>query len=429
MAAGVCHQGRCDRSKVGRTAAFLQHVRVNARFLSLAVLSLAAFGCARPHQSPSYAYWPAPPSALPAELAPGQEVLPAPASAASASPSFAKLDPMPRPAIAPIPGGDACIAQLEQRGVAFSRRQGERGVATPVLVNGTIGGVKFFSDATPFIADCRLVVALFDLAPELVEQGVSQVRFSGAYVYRVKTTGSGRLSLHAYGLAIDVHDVWLGSERLNVKVNFTKGLGKECQPGLPRLNTLVCRIRERRLFKELLTPDDNADHHDHFHFGLAPLPNEIPPEPPPVILRKPTRKAPSVLAEHDDDTDHGKPKAAEKTKVEGKLEKPEKTKPEKAKLDKSEAEKTNSEKGKVDKAKAEKSEKAKAAKAKPDKVEKAKPEPEPEKAKPDNKREEEPRPAPPKKPQEDAIAPIESADPEPPGALPETPKGDKEPKL
>lgn len=165
---------------------------------------------------------------------------------------------------------------------------------TPVLVNGPIGGVRFFSDATPFIADCRLVFALSELAPELVELGVSQVRFSGAYVYRVKTTGSGRLSLHAHGLAIDVHDIWFGSERLNVKMNYTRGLGRECQPGLPRLNEVVCRVRQRGLFKELLTPDDNADHRDHFHFGLAPLPGEVPPEPPPVVLRQPVRKAPAV---------------------------------------------------------------------------------------------------------------------------------------
>ena len=304
--------------------------------------------------------WWLPPSPPPAPLEPGQEALPAPASAEGSAPVFAKIDPESRPEIAPVPGGDACVSLLAQRGVAFSRRQGERGVATPVLVNGPIGGVKFFSDATPFIADCRLVLALSELAPELAEIGVSQVRFSGAYVYRVKTTGSGALSLHAYGLAIDVHDVWFGAERLNVKVNFTKGLGRECQPNLPRLNDLVCRVRERRMFKELLTPDDNADHHDHFHFGLAPLPNELPPEPPPIVLRKPVRTAAAA------------PVAEENQKGTIAKSKPDKAKDEKAKVEKAKVEKSKSDEPRPDKAKAEKSETPKKADADKPKPEKSK---------------------------------------------------------
>jgi hypothetical protein len=230
-----------------------------------------------------------PPGASPAPaLAPGAEALTQP-RAAGMNPAFAKSEPVRPARNGLIPAGEACLTELNERGIVWQARKEERGVTTPVLVRSPIGNVRFFSDVTPFIADCRLVLALSDLAPELEAQGVTQVRFSGAYVYR--TRRSGTLSLHANGLAIDIHEVWFGSERLSVKKDFARGQGRECRPGMPRLNVLACRVREARLFKELLGPDDNADHHDHFHFGVARLPGEVPLEPP-VILKQPVRKAP-----------------------------------------------------------------------------------------------------------------------------------------
>jgi hypothetical protein len=223
-------------------------------------------------------------------IAPGTEGMARPAPE-GAGPAYAKSEPVRPGRNGLIPAGEACLTELNERGIVWQARKAERGVTTPVLVKSTIGSVRFFSDVTPFIADCRLVLALSELAPELEAQGVTQVRFSGAYVYR--TRRSGTLSLHANGLAIDIHDVWFGSERLSVKKDFARGQGRECRPGMARLNVLACRVREARLFKELLTPDDNADHHDHFHFGVARLPGEVPAEPP-VILKQPVRKAPPL---------------------------------------------------------------------------------------------------------------------------------------
>jgi hypothetical protein len=231
-------------------------------------------------------------------LEPGDEATPLPRPAEATAPALAKNDPQPHGPLGPFPGGEACLRELGQRGVVFSRREAERGVPTPILVKSDVGGVHFFSDGMPFIADCRLVLALTELGPELAALGVSQMRFSGAYAYRYKP--SGRLSLHAHGLAIDVHEIWFGGERLSVRKDFARGLGRECAPGMPRLNELACRVRQQHLFKELLTPDDNADHYDHFHFGLAPLPGELPPEPPPVLLRHPTRKAPAAVESEDE---------------------------------------------------------------------------------------------------------------------------------
>jgi hypothetical protein len=263
-------------------------VRASSRLLP--AVALTALACARTAEIASPASPAAPPerAAEAPVLAPGTEVV-APELSPGPAPSLAKSEPVRPARNGLIPAGEACLSELNERGILFQARKEERGVSTPILVKGPIGNVKFFSDVTPFIADCRLVLALSDLAPELEAQGVTQVRFSGAYVYR--TRRSGTLSLHANGLAIDIHDVWYGSERLSVKKHFARGQGRECRPDMPRLNLLACRVREARLFKELLTPDDNADHHDHFHFGVARLPGQEPSGPP-LILQQPVRKAP-----------------------------------------------------------------------------------------------------------------------------------------
>jgi hypothetical protein len=180
----------------------------------------------------------------------------------------------PEPGVVPrfhgrwIPGGAACLAELARQGVAHERLESLRGVETPVRVTGPIGGIGFVAGAgLPLHCDCRLVVALAWAAPDLQELGVRQVRFSGAYVNR--TTRSGRPSRHALGLAIDLHAMSFGDQRQEVKRNFSRGLQDGCAQDAPPLNRVACRLRQLGLFKELLTPDHDRDHHDHFHLAVA----------------------------------------------------------------------------------------------------------------------------------------------------------------
>jgi hypothetical protein len=141
-----------------------------------------------------------------------------------------------------------------------------RGVETPIQVRGTIGGIRYHSGFGPMVSDCRFALALATAGPELTALGVSEMHFSGAYSYR--TSRVGRLSLHAYGLALDVHEIVVDGRRLSVERHFARGIG--CAVG-PALNRVACKLRELGLFRELLTPDYNADHNNHFHIGLAPL--------------------------------------------------------------------------------------------------------------------------------------------------------------
>ncbi|HYP88560.1 MAG TPA: extensin family protein [Polyangiaceae bacterium] len=182
-------------------------------------------------------------------------------------------DGRPRP-LAPeliaaeFPSGDPCLSQLRETGVAFQIVAEKRGVSTPISIEGPIGGVRYWTVGSgPMVADCRLALALHKVAPELRALGISAMRFSGAYSYRMARVG--RLSLHAYGLALDVHEVIADGRSYVVQRDFARGLPNGCAEQAPLLNRLACRLAQLRLFQELLTPDSNADHHDHIHVAIA----------------------------------------------------------------------------------------------------------------------------------------------------------------
>jgi hypothetical protein len=217
-------------------------------------------------------------------VAVGGEAGAAKSERAQSSATLAKATPAaPRPGPRPVlparsagdgPGGAECLAELAVRGVRFSKAESVLGVATPVEVSGPIGGVQFYShEKKPLLLDCRLALALYELGSDFRALGVTRVRYSGAYVYR--TSHPGRMSMHAYGLAIDLHAFEIDGHKLEVKHSFQRGQGTRCGAGSAALNRLACRIRQRGLFKEQIGPDDNAAHRDHFHLGLKPLPGEL----------------------------------------------------------------------------------------------------------------------------------------------------------
>jgi hypothetical protein len=196
------------------------------------------------------------PQSTPPELRPSPELRPG-------VPAPARLN------TANIPGGDRCLELLRNLGVRHQVIDAKKGVVTPVELNGAIGGVEFSSPAGPMVADCRLIVALAWVAPELRALGVARVIFSGAYSYRMSRVG--RLSLHAYGLAIDVHEIVARGTTSSVERDFSRGLADGCNEASPVLNQVACRLKRLGAFKELLTPDYDADHANHLHLAVAPL--------------------------------------------------------------------------------------------------------------------------------------------------------------
>lgn len=167
-----------------------------------------------------------------------------------------------------LPDGESCISWLNQLGIRFRRLDDLRGVDTPVEVTGPIGGVTYVTAGKVSVTgDCRLVLALDWASRTLSRVGITEVRHSGAYVYR--TTSRGRPSLHASGLAIDIHAVKAGGAWYDVERDYSGGRGPVCDEWQPFINHVYCRLTQLNLFRELITPDHNSEHHDHFHLGIA----------------------------------------------------------------------------------------------------------------------------------------------------------------
>ncbi|HKO52888.1 MAG TPA: extensin family protein [Polyangiaceae bacterium] len=270
--------------------------------LPLAALALGLGGCAReaPEASSPYsasAGWvvPAgyawPPAAVshdsPKKISTREPnrtpSLPAqPLEPATSAPSsvFAKtLGDVPRPRTrnelrSVLPGSSDCLTRLSGHGVRFHALDRQLGVHTPIVVDGPIAGVRYYTGGNgPLIADCRLILALALVGGALTADGVSDIRFSGAYVYRL--SAKRRVSLHAYGLAIDLHGFTRLGVHYEVKRDFRKGLGTTLESSASVSNAIAARFHNSGLFHEYLTPDDNADHHDHVHVGVSPLPDEV----------------------------------------------------------------------------------------------------------------------------------------------------------
>lgn len=170
--------------------------------------------------------------------------------------------------LAGLPGGATCLQWLSTLGISYRELSDLRGVDTPVEVTGPIAGVTYSTAGkVSVVGDCRLILALDWSGRTLTRVGVSAVRHSGAYVYR--TTSRGRPSLHARGLALDVHALYVAGTWYDVERHYARGRGPVCDSLQPFVNHVYCRLSQLNLFRELITPDHNAEHHDHFHLGVA----------------------------------------------------------------------------------------------------------------------------------------------------------------
>ncbi len=246
------------------------------RIIGSGLLALGLFACARR---------PNPPSAHPegprfpndswskSSLALGQEASAFSARAAKVgggSSWSSEMRTRSADLAAPIPGGEECLSELDALGVHYQALGAKPGIEQLVVIRGPLGNVRYFANGgLPLICNCRLGVALARISPLLRELRITDVRFSGAYVPR--TQKNGRPSLHARGLAIDVHEIITPEGSLSVDKHFIRGLGPECPAGAPLLNRLRCELARTSLFRELITPDHNKDHRDHLHLGISPL--------------------------------------------------------------------------------------------------------------------------------------------------------------
>jgi hypothetical protein len=176
-----------------------------------------------------------------------------------------------------------CRAELKRRNLPFKPAPGpSKGVATPLRLTGPLRGVTFRAPGgrSPYgTLDCRLLLALDELAEVLVRHRVTSVRVDNLHRPRARLPGRRKPSQHSYGLAADIMSFTLddGTE-LVVERDWVRGpSGSACGPGsrapdfhpagIALLN-LVCDIARAGLFHHMLTPNHDEAHRDHLHFDL-----------------------------------------------------------------------------------------------------------------------------------------------------------------
>lgn len=247
----------------------------------------------------------APPSVAPLELAPHatyaphapepESVPPAaeePPTPQPAPPAMAPLGPPPPPGKEPALhyaalSGPACLAEVGRRGLPIVEVPADASlsaVQTPVRITGPLSDVAVVMNGSQRpgamgdydILDCRLALAIADFSRLLTTRGVVAIHHASLLRKGAVVRSTGKPSQHAMGLAIDVARLSLkdGSQVI-VKRDFPADIGAPVcvpreSPADRWLRGLVCETHQARLFNLILTPNFNADHHDHLHLDLAP---------------------------------------------------------------------------------------------------------------------------------------------------------------
>jgi hypothetical protein len=192
---------------------------------------------------------------------------------------------------------EACLAELRARRVPFTalgpppppqpgvpRAPYPRGVETPVRLTGPVRGVLFRhtdpavreAEVLESVADCRLALALDDLADVLRPYAVTEVHYLS--MYRPGWTKPG--VRHPAGRAIDVARVRFGDGSIyDVRQDFRGRIGvKTCgegaaaptkdTPGARFFRRVVCELDAKRPFNLVLTPQHDWAHRDHLHLEV-----------------------------------------------------------------------------------------------------------------------------------------------------------------
>ena len=176
-----------------------------------------------------------------------------------------------------------CRAELKKRGiVAKPTGLSTPGVMTPLRLSEPLQGIQFVAPGgrSKFaVLDCRLALALDELARVLARHQVSAVLVDNFYRPSARMSGTANPSQHAQGLAIDIMGFKLADGRtLMIKQDWHGTLAapvcgptsepvKRTREALVLWN-MVCEVARERIFHHLLTPNNDAAHADHFHFDI-----------------------------------------------------------------------------------------------------------------------------------------------------------------
>jgi hypothetical protein len=175
------------------------------------------------------------------------------------------------------------LGELKRRSLPVERDRGPaEGIAVPVRITGEMDGVQFVAPGKKSVygkLDCRLALALDELARVLAPRGVVVVRVDNLYRPRARLPGGRKRSQHRYGLAIDLvafgladgtelsveHD-WHGDR--DVPVCGADSRLTEPTERAIALRNIVCDIARAGIFHHILTPSYDESHKDHLHLDI-----------------------------------------------------------------------------------------------------------------------------------------------------------------
>jgi hypothetical protein len=183
-----------------------------------------------------------------------------------------------------------CRAELKRRGLPVKPAHGPaRGIATPLRMTGTFGNVRFVAPGSRSVygmLDCRLVLALDELARILREHQVVAVRVDNLYRPKARLPGRRKRSQHAHGLAVDILALELSDGRTLLVERDWQSVADSpaCGPDSAvtaaseeavLLRNIVCHVARAGVFHHILTPNFNAAHEDHLHLDIKRDAREI----------------------------------------------------------------------------------------------------------------------------------------------------------
>ncbi len=182
--------------------------------------------------------------------------------------------PPPLPPIAAVGGACPLLSRLDVAatlpGPEIPRASPVTGCGIDQPITVTRLGVPITPPATLSCAVATRLLAfeeavLIPLARRFFHQTIAQITNLGGYACRTENgKRSNRLSRHAFGAAIDLSNIILADGTRVSIVQDWKIPGKKSE-FLHEIARSACRY-----FSVVLTPDTNAQHHDHIHLDIGP---------------------------------------------------------------------------------------------------------------------------------------------------------------
>jgi len=147
-------------------------------------------------------------------------------------------------------GGENCLKKLEQTEAVFKPLGDQGSAACPVKNAVRISKFKDTSLSSSVILSCPTAV---DTANWLEEIEAKHITHMGTLNCRERR-GSGLMSEHSFGVAIDISEIDGAVVSKHWKDKGSKG------EKLREAASAACKY-----FSNVLTPETNRLHHDHFH--------------------------------------------------------------------------------------------------------------------------------------------------------------------